>query len=285
MSFPGRCWPQLASFSGFLINAVPVLLENKRLVVIGGTTGLGLSAAGAFVREGGRVVVLGQVEGEVSRALEVLGASAVGVVGDATEAEANDRAVAECVRCFGGLDGLYHVAGGSGRKFGDGPLDQVTDEGWERTLRWNLNSVAWSNRAALRQLLCQGTGGSIVNLSSVLALSPSPGHFETHAYATAKAGIVGLSRSLAASYAPRNIRVNVVAPALTDTPMSRRAVQDPAIQSFVKTKQPLDGGRMGLPEDIDGLVVFLMGDQAKFITGQVIGVDGGWSVSEGQYAP
>jgi NAD(P)-dependent dehydrogenase (short-subunit alcohol dehydrogenase family) len=66
--------------------------------------------------------------------------------------------------------------------------------------------------------------------------------------------------------------------------MSRRAVEDSAIQFFVKTKQPLDGGRMGLPEDIDGLVVFLMSDQAKFITGQVIGVDGGWSVSEGQYA-
>jgi NAD(P)-dependent dehydrogenase (short-subunit alcohol dehydrogenase family) len=181
------------------------------------------------------------------------------------------------------LDGLYHVAGGSGRRFGDGPLDQVSDEGWEQTVRLNLTTVGWSNRAALRQFLRQGKGGSIVNLSSVVAYSPSPGHFATHAYAAAKAGIIGLSLSLAASYAAQNIRVNVIAPALTDTPMASRAAQDPVIQSFIRTKQPLDGGRIAVPEDIDGLVVFLMSEGARFITGQVIGVDGGWAVTEGQY--
>jgi NAD(P)-dependent dehydrogenase (short-subunit alcohol dehydrogenase family) len=260
------------------------LLEHKRLVVIGGTSGLGLSAARAFVREGARVVVVGHHEPDTSRAGEILGASAHALVGDATDPAISERAIGECVDRFGQLDGLYHVAGGSGRRFGDGPLDQITDEGWDQTLRLNLTTAAWSNRAAIRQFLRQDTGGAIVNLSSVVAFSPSPHHFATHAYAAAKAAIIGLSRSLAASYAARNIRVNVVAPALTDTPMARRAAQDPAIQSFIRTKQPLDGGRIAVPEDVDGAVVFLMSNGAKFMTGQVLGVDGGWCIAEGQYA-
>lgn len=262
-----------------------MLLENKRLVVIGGTSGLGLSAALAFMGAGARVVVVGPVEEDVARAGELLGASGHALLGDATDPAVSERVISDCADRYGGLDGLYHVAGGSGRKFGDGPLDQVTDEGWEKTLRLNLTTVGWSNRAALRQFLRQGTGGSIVNLSSVVAYSPSAAHFATHAYAAAKAAIIGLSRSLAATYAPRNIRVNVVAPALTDTPMAQRAARDPAIQSYIRTKQPLDGGRIAVPGDVDGVVVFLMSESAKFITGQVIGVDGGWSVSEGQVAP
>ena len=259
------------------------LLEHKRLVVIGGTSGLGLSAVRAFIREGARVVVLGHLAPDMAKATEILGTSGRALLGDATDPANSERAIGECVSRFGGVDGLYHVAGGSGRRFGDGPLDQVTDEGWEQTLRLNLTTVAWSNRAAIRQFLSQGTGGSIVNLSSVVAFSPSPRHFATHAYAAAKAAIIGLSRSLAASYAPQSIRVNVIAPGLTDTPMARRAAQDPAIQSFIRSKQPLDGGRIASPEDIDGAAVFLMSDGARFMTGQVLGVDGGWSVTEGQY--
>ncbi len=258
------------------------LLQHKRLVIVGGTSGLGLSAARAFVREGAQVVVVGLPDSNADRAAEILGPSAYAMVGDAIDPAVSERVVDECVERFGGLDGLYHVAGGSGRRFGDGPLDQVTDDAWEQTLCLNLTTVAWSNRAAVRQFLRQATGGSIVNLSSVVAFSPSPRHFETHAYATAKAAIIGLSRSLAASYASRDIRVNVIASGLTDTPMAKRAAQDAQIQSFIRTKQPLDGGRIAVPEDVDGAVVFLMSNSARFITGQVLGVDGGWTVAEGQ---
>jgi NAD(P)-dependent dehydrogenase (short-subunit alcohol dehydrogenase family) len=187
------------------------------------------------------------------------------------------------VREFGRLDGLYHVAGGSGRRFGDGPLHEVSDEGVRATLSLNLDSVIFSNRAALRVFREQGGGGVILNMASVLAWSPSPRYFATHVYAAAKAAIIGLSRSAAAHYAAEGIRVNVLAPALVDTPMAQRAVGDEAIQSFIRTKQPLDGGRMGLPGDLDGAAVYLLSDAARFCTGQVLAVDGGWTVSEGQY--
>ena len=91
------------------------------------------------------------------------------------------------------FDALYHVAGGSGRAFGDGPLHEITDAGWDETLRFNLTSVFHSNRAATARFLEQQTGGSILNLGSVLGSSPSPRYFATHAYAAAKAAIVGLT--------------------------------------------------------------------------------------------
>ena len=123
----------------------------------------------------------------------------------------------------------------------------------------------------------------MLNMASVLGYSPSPKFFSTHAYAAAKAAIIGLTRSSAAYYATKNIRFNVIAPALVATPMSERAQTNDAIMRFTATKQPLDGGRIGVPEDLDAAAVYLISDQSRFVTGQVLAVDGGWSVSEGQY--
>jgi NAD(P)-dependent dehydrogenase (short-subunit alcohol dehydrogenase family) len=92
-----------------------------------------------------------------------------------------------------------------------------------------------------------------------------------------------MTKSAAAAYAAQGIRFNVVAPALVETPMAKRAAEDAKILEFIKTKQPLDGGRIGRADDVDGAVVYLLSDQAKFVTGQVLAVDGGWCVSEGQY--
>ena len=194
------------------------------------------------------------------------------------------RAVDEALARFGGFHGLYHVAGGSGRKAGDGPLHECSDEGWAFTLQLNLTSLFHSNRAAARQFLKQGTGGSVLNMSSVLGFSPSPRHFATHAYAAAKAAVIGMTRSAAAYYAPHGVRFNVIAPALVETPMSKRAAGDEQIQRFIATKQPLDGGRIGKPEDADAAAVYFLSDVSKFVTGQVLAVDGGWGVTEGQYA-
>jgi NAD(P)-dependent dehydrogenase (short-subunit alcohol dehydrogenase family) len=134
----------------------------------------------------------------------------------------------------------------------------------------------------VRQFLKQGGGGAVVNVGSVLAWSPSPEFFGTYAYAAAKSAIVGMTRSAAAYFARENIRFNLLAPGLVETPMSGRAAGDEAIMAFVRAKQPLDGGRIGRPEDMDAAAVYLFSDGARFVTGQVLAVDGGWSVSEGR---
>ncbi len=258
------------------------LLADKVIVIIGGTTGLGLSAALACRHAGARVVVTGRNPESVSAAAASLGEAGASLVGDATDLAHAPVAIARACERFGGCHGLYHVAGGSGRRHGDGPLHELTDEGLRATLDLNLHSVILSNRAAVRHFLAQGSGGSILNLGSVLGWSPSPGFFATHAYTAAKAAIVGFTKAVASYYAPRDIRCNVLAPGLVETPMARRAADDPAIRQFTATKQPLDGGRIGQPTDCDAAVVYFLSDAARFVTGQVLAVDGGWSVTEGQ---
>lgn len=258
-------------------------LANKVIVVIGGTSGLGLSAARAFVREGGRVVLVGRNPEKTAAAAKEFGPTAQALAGDATIPETAEKAIELASANFGGFDGLYHVAGGSGRRHGDGPLHEITDAGWSYTLNENLTSLFFSNRAAVRQFLKQSTGGSILNMGSVLGFSPSPKYFGTQAYAATKAAIIGLTRSSAAQYAPRGIRFNVLAPALVATPMSERAQGNEQILRFIASKQPLDNGRIGRPSDLDAAAVYFMSDDACFVTGQVLAVDGGWCVTEGQF--
>jgi NAD(P)-dependent dehydrogenase (short-subunit alcohol dehydrogenase family) len=257
-------------------------LEGKCLVVIGGTGGLGISAARAFIRAGARVVAVGLQPDRAKSATEQLGAAACVICSDAAKPETAIEAIAACLKEFKGFDGLYHVAGGSGRSWGDGPLHEITDQAWNKTLDLNLNSLFYSNRAAVRQFLEQKTGGTILNLTSVLGWSPSPQYFATQAYAAAKAAIIGLTRSCAALYARQGIRFNALAPGLVHTPMAERAANNAQIMAFIKTKQPLDGGRIGNPLDLDAAAVYFMSDSSRFTTGQILAVDGGWSICEGQ---
>jgi len=256
-------------------------LQDRVIVIVGGTTGLGLSAAKACTCAGASVVVCGRSRESAAAAEQQLGPLARAHVGDATDPETAAAAIRLALDTFSRFDGLYHVAGGSGRQAGDGPLHELTEEGIETTLRWNLASLIYSNRAAVRAFLARETTGSVLNMGSVLGFSPSPRFFATHVYAAAKSAVIGFTRSCAAYYAPHNIRFNVVAPALVDTPMATRAAGDDAIRRFVRSKQPLDGGRVGRPEDLDAAVVFFLSDASRYITGQVLSVDGGWSVSEG----
>lgn len=256
-----------------------VQLQDKKIVIIGGTTGMGFSAAKAFVQEGAHVVVVGRNEQSVANAAEQLGNSALAISGDATQQDTANKAIELCIERFGGFDGIYHVAGGSGRNMGDGPLHGLSLEGWNWTLNMNLTSLMLSNQAAVQHFLAMKKGGTILNMGSVLGFSPSPEHFSTHGYAAAKSAIIGFSKSIAAFYSKDNIRVNVIAPALVETPMAQRAANNPEILSFIRSKQPLDGGRIGRPDDCDGLALYFMSDQSRFTTGQVVAVDGGWSVS------
>src|SRR6476620_3684465 len=124
-------------------------LAGKRLVIMGGTSGMGLSAALACITEGANVIVTGRNEETAAAAANQLKDKGRAVIADATNEKGAETAINICNETFGGFDGIYHVAGGSGRKFGDGPLHEMSLEGWQQTLNLNLTSLMLSNRAAI----------------------------------------------------------------------------------------------------------------------------------------
>lgn len=200
------------------------------------------------------------------------------VQGDLTDPKTSRRAVALCLERYGGIDALFNCAGISGRRYGDGPLHECTDEGWDMTMAVNVRSMFLLSREVLKHMLQRGGGGSIVNMSSVSAFSPVPSHFATHAYAASKGAIIAMTQAMASYYAPNRIRVNALAPGLVRTPMSARAQGSPEILEFMKHKQPLTGGLLE-PSDVAKAAWFLLSDESQQITGQVITVDGGWHLS------
>lgn len=255
-----------------------------RVHLVTGSTGIGAATAAELITIGDAVFVVSRTAGHAEDLVASLGAperTGSFTADLAVEAEV-EAAVTACVERFGRIDGLLSVAGGSGRRFGDGPLHELSAEGWDRTIELNLRSQALVGRAVLRQMLAQeprdGDGrGAIVLVSSVLAAHPVPDLFATHAYAAAKGGIVALGTAMAATYARDGIRVNVLAPGLTATPMAARAAADPPTVAFARDKQPLAGGLVD-PAEVGHAAAFLLGPGSRAITGQVLAVDGGWSV-------
>jgi meso-butanediol dehydrogenase/(S,S)-butanediol dehydrogenase/diacetyl reductase len=215
----------------------------QTVVVTGSAGGIGSAASAAFDAAGWRVVGVEADDGEAAF--------------DGLE----------------GLDALVCAHGISGRRFGDGPVDACTDEGWATVLDANLTSVFRYCRRAIPLLRANG-GGAIVTVSSVLGLVGGDEDFATHAYAASKAGLIGLTRAMAATYARERIRCNVVAPGLIATPMSRRAQEDERIRARLPELQPLTGD-FGRPDDVAGAIVYLA--TAPFVTGTVLTVDGGWT--------
>jgi NAD(P)-dependent dehydrogenase (short-subunit alcohol dehydrogenase family) len=205
------------------------------------------------------------------------------VQADVTSPAAVAAAVDACAAAFGRIDALFNVVGISGRRLGDGPVHECSDEGWDLTFATNVRSMFLVCREVVRRMLAQepaedGLRGAVLNMASVLARSPEPRFFATHAYAASKGAVLALSRSMASYYAPHKIRVNALAPALVRTPMSARAQQDPAVVEFVRHKQPLAGDLIDAG-DVASAALFLLGGGARAVTGAVLAVDGGWSVS------
>jgi NAD(P)-dependent dehydrogenase (short-subunit alcohol dehydrogenase family) len=264
---------------------VPAELEGKTLLVTG-TTGIAAETAHRAVGAGARVFVVGidARSGEsLAEALLAAGAECRFFEADVTDPARVAAAVETCVTSFGRIDALFNVVGISGRSLGDGPLHECSEEAWDRTFEVNVKSMFLVCREAIRRMLHQAPGedglrGVVLNMASVLAFSPEPRFFATHAYAASKGAVLAMSRSLAAYYAPHGIRVNALAPSLVRTAMSRRAQQDPELQAFIRHKQPLAQELLAV-EDVANAALFLLGGRAHAITGEVLGVDGGWSVS------
>lgn len=265
-------------------------LDRRNCLIVGGTSGIGLATARRFLEEGARVVVAGRsaVKGEATRALFPPGAPVWDVVADVTRPDNVEGLFHEALHWLEGrLDVLFHVAGISGRRFGDGPLHECTDEGWDTVLNVNARGMFLTNRAAARQMRRQpldavGLRGTVLNMGSVLGWSPAPRHFGTYAYAASKGAIRAMTLSAAAAYATQRIRFNLIAPSVIETPMSARAANDPLVREYLATKQPLSAGP-GTPDDCAEAALYLCEPASRFVTGAVLEVDGGWSVSEGQY--
>jgi NAD(P)-dependent dehydrogenase (short-subunit alcohol dehydrogenase family) len=254
--------------------------------VITGSTGIAAATIKLAACEGHAVFFIGRDEGscrELAEELRVENKPCGFHVADLTIPEAVAEAVQKCVAQFGSIDALFNVAGISGRRFGDGPIHECSVEGWHATFDNNAKTTFLMCREVLNQMLRQpvsenGLRGSIVNMASVLAFAPEAAHFATHAYAASKGAIISLTKAMAAYYAPNKIRVNAVAPGLVRTPMSARAQNDPAILELMKTKQPLSEDLIAA-EDVAQSALFLLGDGARNITGEILTIDGGWQVS------
>jgi NAD(P)-dependent dehydrogenase (short-subunit alcohol dehydrogenase family) len=254
------------------------VLDHKVAVVTGGASGIGKATAVLFAQEGARVAIFDWDEANGQQAVEEIrsqGGTAIFARADVSLAQEVEAAVKHTVEEFGRLDVIFNGAGLSGRKWGDGPTSECTEEAWDRVLAINLKSMFLGCKYAIREMLKIG-GGAIVNLSSVLGLVGGDEDFATHAYAASKGGIISLTRSIAAYYAPQQIRANVICPGLIATPMSRRAQTSEAIRARLSELQPLTGD-FGQPGDVAQAALYLASDHAKFVTGTVLTVDGGWT--------
>lgn len=259
---------------------------SDQVCLITGSTGIGAATARLAAAAGARVFIVSRTAehcGALAEEITAAGGQAAYYAAELTVGAAVEEAVRQCVAAFGRIDALFNVAGISGRRFGDGPIHECTEEGWDTTLDTNVKSMFLTCRAVLREMLGQPPGangqrGTILNMASVLASSPERRYFATHAYAASKGAIISMSRSMAAYYAPHKIRVNVIAPSLIRTPMSRRAQEDPEILALMKTKQPLVEDLIEA-EEVARAALFLLTDESRVITGDVLTVDAGWSVS------
>jgi NAD(P)-dependent dehydrogenase (short-subunit alcohol dehydrogenase family) len=259
-----------------------------RVCLVTGSTGIAAASARRLAAEGASVFIVSRTAGHsaaLAGAIRDAGGHAASAEADLADDAAVATVVEACVDEYGRIDGLFSVAGGSGRRFGDGPIHTVTRDAWDGTLELNLTTQAMVCATVVARMRGQepnssGTRGSILLMGSVTSSDPAPEYFATHAYAAAKGAITALMTTMAAAYLRDRIRVNVVAPGLTETPMSRRAAGDAAIRAYAATRQPLAGELMD-PEEVAHAVVYLLSDESRAVTGQVLKIDGGWSVSSG----
>jgi NAD(P)-dependent dehydrogenase (short-subunit alcohol dehydrogenase family) len=247
-------------------------LENKVAIVTGGGAGMGRAVAEGFAREGAKVVVaeINSANGQaVVKAIQQAGGEAIFVHADVSQTADIEAMVAATVKQFGGLDILYSNA--AIQLHGqDARAHELSEEVWDRTYAINIRGVWLCAKYAIPAMLKRG-GGAIINVASPTGLvGCAPGYT---AYSSSKGAVYGLTRVMAADYARDNIRVNAIIPGATDTPLIADLLADEQTRRELAARSPL--GRLGQPEDVVGLAIFLASNESSFCTGGYYAADGG----------
>jgi len=251
-----------------------MLLENKVVLVTGGSRGIGAAIAIESARHGADVAIHsnkgGEVAEDVIKAVEALGRRAIHVEGDVAEFDSAAKFVNTAVEAFGRVDVFVSNAGICPfHAFLDMPPETL-----KRTMEVNLHGAYFMTQAAANQMVKQGNGGSIIAVSSISALVG--GEYQTH-YTPTKAGVHSLMQSCAIALGKHGIRCNSVLPGTILTDINKDDLADPKKREYMEGRIPL--GRLGQPEDLGGPVVFLASDMAKYVTGAALLVDGGMFVN------
>lgn len=248
-------------------------LEGKCTVITGAGRGIGKAIAATFLREGARVLICDIVEDRITQAARDLGAEGEvhAMAGDVTDASFCDALIARAGELLGELNVLVNNAGIAVFE----PFLEHTEANWDRTLDTNLKSMFLLGQRAARQMVAQGTGGAIVNMAST---NGHVGESRLAAYNASKAGVILLTKTMAVELAPHNIRVNCVSPGFILTEIAQEAGADEEFIRNYLAKIPL--GRYGRPEEVAVLFAFLASDEASFITGESVMIDGGQLAQE-----
>lgn len=233
-------------------------MNGQQVIVTGGASGIGLAAAEVLLERGAQVAIW-DLATDTLEVAERIGAhgQVVDVTGDL------EAPVADAVAALGGLTGLVHAAG----RVDPSPIGALTADSWDSVVDVNLRAHALLSQAALPHL---GAGSSIVGISSIEGIAANPW---IPSYCASKAGMIGLTRSMAAQLAPQGIRVNCVCPGFVVTPMLQPALDIPEIKAEFEQATPM--GRMAQPREIATVVAFLLSDDASFVTGTEVVADGG----------
>lgn len=250
-------------------------LDDRVALIAGGGGAIGSALGQAFTNVGAKVVLLGHSKENTQAAAKQIGSNALAVVGDATSESECAAAVAQAVEHFGRLDICVNAVGGGAGKVLHNAEDYPRDD-WDWIFELNLRSTVVTTQAAVKQMIAAERGGKVLNLVSVRAfLGINAGY---SAYVAAKGAVASLTRQWATEWAKHAINVNAISPTFVDTPQVATLMDDPKFKAGVVARIPM--GRIGTTDDLIGPAIFLCSDAAQFVTGQILGIDGGLTATQ-----